>query len=130
MEVAPKNISVIAKFDNVPARPFSQKLNISAVKALASLGSSSFAGSIGKQFGSNNFYYRRLGGLITYQNGLLTIEGTVKKAGNQDYLVSSEIFGSGINVVVDNKNNSIHIEDLKQRIKGAIKHNNVEMEIS
>ncbi len=118
-----KDFSLMAKFDNVPGMPFSQKLNISAVKALASLGSSSFGGSIGKKLGSTNFYYRKIGGVVSYQNGLLTIEGTAKKSANHDYLISSEIFGSGINVLVDRKNNSIHMEDLKQRINNAMKQN-------
>ena len=61
---------------------------------------------------------------------MLTIEGTVKKAGNYDYLVTSEIFGSGINVLVDKKNNSIHIEDLKQRINNAMKQSKPEMKFS
>jgi len=130
MEFGKNNVSLMARFDNVPGRPFSQKLNIGAVEALAKLGSSSFSGSIGRQFGSENFYYRRIGGVINYQDGLLTIEGTVKKAGNYDYLVTSEIFGSGINVLVDKKNNSIHIEDLKQRINNAMKQNKPEMKFS
>ncbi|HQL65657.1 MAG TPA: hypothetical protein PLS78_07360, partial [bacterium] len=130
MEFGKNNVSLMARFDNVPGRPFSQKLNIGAVESLAKLGPSSFSGSIGRQFGSENFYYRRIGGVINYQDGLLTIEGTVKKAGNYDYLVTSEIFGSGINVLVDKKNNSIHIEDLKQRINNAMKQNKPEMKFS
>lgn len=124
------DFSLQAKVDNVPARPFSQKLNISAVKALASLGSSSFAGSIGKRFGGTDFYYRKLGGVISIINGYLTIEGTAKRAGENDYLVTSEIFGSGINVLVDRNNNSIKIEDLKNRIERAMQQNKPQFKLS
>jgi len=130
MEVADKQFSLQAKFDNIPGRPFSQKLNISAVKALASLGSSSLAGNIGRQFGTGNFYYRRLSGVVSITNGQLTIEGTAKRAGENDYLVTSEIFGSGINVLVDRNNNSIHIEDLKQRITRMMKQNKPQFKLS
>jgi len=130
LELGVKNFSMQAKIDNVPGMPFSQKLNIGAVKALASLGSSSFAGSIGRQFGSNNFYYRKLSGVISLTNGQLTIEGTAKRAGNNDYLITSEIFGSGINVLVDRKNNSIHVEDLKRRILNAMQQNKAQFKLS
>ncbi|MGC9065267.1 MAG: hypothetical protein ACP5JO_01380 [Candidatus Ratteibacteria bacterium] len=130
LEFGNKDFSVQARIDNVPGMLFSQKLNISAVKALASLGSSSFAGSIGKQFGSNNFYYRKLSGVISLTNGQLTIEGTAKRAGNHDYLITSEIFGSGINVLVDRKNNSIHVEDLKRRILNAMQQNKAQFKFS
>ena len=130
LEIGNKEFSMQAKIDNIPQRPFSQKLNISAVRALASLGSSGFAGSIGRKFGSSDFYYRKLSGVISITNGQLTIEGTAKKAGDNDYLVTSEIFGSGINVLVDRKNNSIHIEDLKQRISNAMKQNKAQLKFS
>lgn len=130
LEFGDKDFSIMAKIDNVPGRLFSQKLNFSAVKALASLGSSGFAGSVGKRFGSNNFYYRKLSGVISIINGYLTIEGTAKRAGQNDYLLTSEIFGSGINVLVDRNNNSIQIEDLKQRIGRAMKQNKAQFKLS
>ncbi|MCM8824774.1 MAG: hypothetical protein NC937_01275 [Candidatus Omnitrophica bacterium] len=130
LEFGNKTFSLQAKIDNVPARPFSQKLNIGAVKALASLGSSSFAGSIGKQFGVGNFYYRKLSAIVSIVDGQLTIEGTAKKAEGNDYLVTSEIFGSGINVLVDRNNNSIRIEDLKERIARAMKQNKPQLKLS
>ncbi|MCM8817306.1 MAG: hypothetical protein NC913_07360 [Candidatus Omnitrophica bacterium] len=129
-EFGDKEYSLMAKFDNVPGRPFSQKLNIGAVKAIANLGSANFASSMGKQFGSGNFYYRRLGGVISIVNGLLTIEGTAKRAKGNDFLVTSEIFGSGINVLVDKNNNSIQIEDLKQRISRAMKQGKPQFKLS
>lgn len=129
-EFGNKEYSLMAKIDNVVGRPFSQKLNIGAVKAIASLGSSNFAGNIGKQFGSGNFYYRKLSGVISIVNGYLTIEGTAGKAGENDYLVISEIFGSGINVLVDRNNNSIQIDDLKQRIGRAMKQSKPQFKLS
>jgi len=116
IELARGHVFVQASFENIKGKPGIQKLNFGALKALANFGSANIAGSISR----GDFYYRRLAGIITYNDGFLTVEGRAKSGQKYDYLMTSGYF-SGINIIVDRTGNTIRIEDLKNRIQRAMK---------
>ena len=106
------DLSWRADFENRPGKRASQHLNISAIRALANFSTGSAVGMVGKQ----NFYYNKFAGSLLYHNGFLTLEGSAKKTKNYSYLLVAEKFSSGVNILVDPKNNTIRLSDLKQRL--------------
>ena len=104
-----------ALLETVPVRGVRQYLNVHALKALVTLSTGSPVGFLsGKDYG-----YRKLKAAVTYQDGLLSIEGLARREKDRDYVLLGTPLGYTVNISMDPRGNTIKLEDLKQRLTQA-----------
>ncbi|MCM8817925.1 MAG: hypothetical protein NC915_00340 [Candidatus Omnitrophica bacterium] len=103
-------------FNSVPKRGIKQYMNFGAVEVIASLS----GGSVIKQFGTSNFYYKTIAGRISLKDNYLTIEGLAGEKGDNQYLIIKPILFPGINILIDKKNNTIKFDEFINRVNLAI----------
>jgi hypothetical protein len=101
-----------------PAKKKSQVISVAAVQNLSILGTGSSAISSVLNSGVHRFFkeypYSRIGILCTLENDTFSIRGKIREGG-QEYLVRRGWL-RGIDVVIQNPNNSVNFGDMKERI--------------
>jgi len=103
-------------FNSVKKLGIKQYMNFGAVELIASLS----GGNILKRFGSSNFYYKNIAGKISIKDNDFTIEGLAGEKGENQYLIVKPFLLPGINILIDKKNNTIHLDEFINRVNQAI----------
>ena len=67
------------------------------------------------------FAFRSIAGRVSLHNDSLTLEGLAGEKGTAQYIIRGPLLGSGLNVLVDGRNNTIRLGYLKSRIRSAAK---------
>ena len=101
-----------ALIETVPVKNVRQYLNVRALKALLAAST----GAPVKFLAAKDYGYRKLKAAVTYQDGLLSIEGLARKEKGRDYVLLGNILGYTVNISMDPKGNTIRLDDLKQRL--------------
>ncbi|MCX5642134.1 MAG: hypothetical protein NTY10_02690 [Candidatus Omnitrophica bacterium] len=101
-----------ALLETVPVKGVRQYLNVRALKALLAISTGSPVGFLT----GNDYGYRKLKAAVTYQDGLLSIEGLARKEKGRDYVLLGTTMGYTVNIAMDPRGNTIKLDDLKQRL--------------
>ena len=104
-----------ALVETVPARGVRQYLNVRALKVLLAVSTGSPVGFLT----GNDYGYRKLKTAVTYQDGLLSIEGLARREKDRDYVLLGTPLGYTVNISMDPRGNTINLDDLKQRFNQA-----------
>ena len=101
-----------AILETVPVKGVRQYLNVRALKALLAISTGSPVGLLAGQ----DYGYRKLKAAVTYQDGLLSIEGLARREKDRDYVLLGNFMGYTVNISMDPRGNTIKLDDLKQRL--------------
>jgi len=105
---------ISASFFTVKKPEVKQTISFRAIEKISFLTGSSF---IKKRL--TDYPYRKLAGSFQIKDGYFTLRGDIKKGGKQ-YLLLGPFFGQSINILIDPKQNTISLNDLKMRLKRVL----------
>jgi hypothetical protein len=111
-----EDMDMTVEFNSVKRRGVGQYMNFSAVQVISALG----GGNPVKTMGSANFNYSKIAGRITLKENYITLQGLAGESRGQQYLIRGGIFGTGMNLMIDEKSNTIKLQELIDRVKNAV----------